>query len=485
MTDTHHPIEIAVATGDGIGPEIMAATLTILEAAGAPLRFAPIELGEKVYARGVLNGIDASAWEVLRRTGVLLKAPLATPQGGAGRPGYKSVNVTLRKSLGLFANVRPVRAYGAFVPSPQPTMDVVVVRENEEDLYAGIEHRQTDDVFQCLKLITRKGCDRIVRYAFEYAVRNGRSRVTCMTKDNIMQMTDGLFHRVFDEIGAEYPDIKKDHMIIDIGAARLATRPTDFDVIVTLNLYGDILSDIAAEITGSVGLAPSANIGQTVAMFEAVHGTAPQIAGKGIANPSGLLLAAVQMLNHLGLADAATRVHNAWLKTIEDGIHPADIYREGVSTEKARTEAFASAVIARLGETPSVLAPVSYVPMEPIRIEVEELAPTHRELVGSDVFVFHRGHVEELVPALERAAGPGLKLVMVTNRGVKVWPNGLPETTTTDHWRCRFETRGTGADRAEITGVLQRLELASVDVIKCEHLFRFDGVAGYSLGQGQ
>jgi isocitrate dehydrogenase len=251
-------VPVTLAHGDGIGPEIMQAVLRVLSAAGARIAPEPIEIGETVYRAGHSSGIAPEAWESLRRTRVLLKAPITTPQGG----GYKSLNVTIRKTLGLYANVRPCVSYAPFVPGAHPSMDLVIVRENEEDLYAGIEHRQTDEVYQCLKLITRPGCEKIVRYAFEYARAHGRRKVTCMTKDNIMKMTDGLFHAVFDKIAAGYPEIAAEHQIIDIGAARLARHPERFDVIVTPNLYGDILSDIAAEVSGSVGLCGSANVGE-------------------------------------------------------------------------------------------------------------------------------------------------------------------------------------------------------------------------------
>ncbi|MEK7854741.1 MAG: NADP-dependent isocitrate dehydrogenase, partial [Acidobacteriota bacterium] len=298
---------VTVAAGDGIGPEIMDATLRILDAAGARLDIEKIDIGERVYLSGNTAGIAPEAWDSLRRTKVFLKAPITTPQGG----GFKSLNVTVRKTLGLFANVRPCVSYHPFVETKHPVMDLVIVRENEEDLYAGIEHRQTREVYQCLKLITRPGCEKIVRYAFEYARLNNRKKVTCFTKDNIMKMTDGLFHKVFDEIAAEYPQIKNEHWIVDIGTAKLADTPEKFDVVVMPNLYGDILSDVAAQITGSVGLAGSANIGEHVAMFEAIHGSAPDIAGHNIANPSGLLHGAVMMLVHIGQPDIAQIVHNA------------------------------------------------------------------------------------------------------------------------------------------------------------------------------
>src|SRR3989344_3050742 len=279
------PAPITVALGDGIGPEIMEASLRILEAGGARLAPEFVEIGEAVWREGHSSGLAPGVWDSLRRTGVFYKAPVTTPQGG----GVKSLNVTIRKTLGLYANVRPCVAYAPFVATRHPGMDLVIVRENEEDLYAGIEHRQTADVVQCLKLITRPGCERIARYAFEFARSQNRRKITCLTKDNIMKATDGLFRRVFEEVGADYPEIAQEHMIIDIGAARIADTPEAFDVVLAPNLYGDIVSDIAAQVAGSVGLAPSANIGERCAMFEAVHGSAPDLAGPGPANPPRLL----------------------------------------------------------------------------------------------------------------------------------------------------------------------------------------------------
>lgn len=486
-TPTPVLIPVTVAHGDGIGPEIMQATLRILDAAGAPLSYEPIELGEAVYRRGVSAGIESGAWDSLRRNRVLLKAPITTPQGG----GYKSLNVTLRKTLGLYANVRPCVAYAPFIHTRHPKMDVVIVRENEEDLYGGIEHRQTDEVVQCLKLVSRPGCERIIRHAFEYARLNGRRKVTCMTKDNIMKQTDGLFHKVFQEIAAEYPDLASEHLIIDIGAARLADSPEIFDVIVTLNLYGDILSDIAAQVAGSVGLAPSANIGQSAAMFEAIHGSAPQIAGQNIANPSGLLLSAVMMLVHLGQPGIAESIHNAWLRTIEDGIHTADIYSPEVSSRKVGTREFAEAVAERLGLEPQRLGPVRYsmgpAPAEKAPELYMRAAAADKQLVGVDVFVHWSGtNPEELAQKLRQASTAQLPLSMITNRGVKVWPHGLPETFCTDHWRCRFHSLPDApVNPANILALLAQLHAQGLDFIKVEHLYTFDGEPGYSLGQGQ
>ncbi|MBX3661331.1 MAG: NADP-dependent isocitrate dehydrogenase [Burkholderiales bacterium] len=474
---------VAVAEGDGIGPEILAATMAVLDAAGARIDWQPIEVGEKVYRSGISAGIAPAAWEVLRRTGLLLKAPITTPQGG----GYKSLNVTIRKTLGLYANVRPCVTYHPFVDTRHPGMDVVIVRENEEDLYAGIEHRQTDEVYQCLKLISRPGCERIVRYAFEYARANGRRKVTCFTKDNIMKMTDGLFHKVFDELGAQYPELEKEHRIVDIGAALLADDPGRFDVVVMPNLYGDILSDVAAQIAGSIGLAGSSNIGDHVAMFEAVHGSAPDIAGQDIANPSGLIQAAAMLLAHIGQGEVATRVQNAWLRTIEDGMHTADI--AGPHTvQKVGTRAFAQAVIARLGQAPEKLKPVQFAAAQGKPAPAPARAPARKALVGVDVFLHWRnGSPDDLGAALNTMATGKLALKMITNRGVKVWPGGLPETLCTDHWRCRFMPADAAApvSHADVVALLGALAAAGLDFIKTEHLCNFDDVPGYSLGQGQ
>jgi isocitrate dehydrogenase len=476
-------VSITVASGDGIGPEIMAATLHILKAAGARVAIEEIEIGEKVFLRGLSSGIEPSAWESLRRTRVFLKAPITTPQGG----GFKSLNVTARKTLGLYANIRPCVAYHPFVRTRHPGMDVVIVRENEEDTYAGIEYRQTEDVVQCLKLISRPGSEKIVRYAFEYARRNQRRKVTCFTKDNIMKFTDGLFHRVFEEIGADYPDIEKEHWIVDIGAAKLADSPETFDVIVLPNLYGDILSDVAAQIAGSVGLAGSANIGERCAMFEAIHGSAPRRAGQNLANPSGLLLGAVMMLVHIGQPDVAEKVHNGWLKTIEDGIHTYDIYKEGTSTKKVGTREFGEAVAERLGQRPEKLKPAVYgvAPARTPAPAARERKPSERTLVGVDVFVNWPGRAEELERRLRPLVKDGLALTTIANRGIKVWPDGFPETMQTDHWQCRFLAGDPATTHTALAGLLARVAAASLDYIKTENLYNFDGQRGYSLGQGE
>ncbi len=476
---------ITIAYGDGIGPEIMKATLRLFEAAGAQLEMDEIEIGEKAYLSGHTSGIRPEDWETIAKNEVLFKAPITTPQGG----GYKSLNVSIRKTLGLYSNVRPVKALHPYVETHHPKLDTVIIRENEEDLYAGIEHRQTQEVYQCLKLITSPGSEKIIRYAFEFAKNSGRKKVTCMIKDNIMKLTDGVFHEIFDEVAKEYPEIETDHYIIDIGMARFANQPEIFDVIVLPNLYGDILSDIAAEIMGSVGLAGSANIGEKCSMFEAIHGSAPDISGKGIANPTGLIRGGLLMLTHLGQGEVAEKIENAWLKTIEDGIHTGDIYKEGQSKKKVGTEEFVDAIIANLGQKPEHFAAVT-VPKEskPVQIKLKGRPREKKVLEGVDVFICEDDrNANSLGEKLQAISKEGvLEIIMITNRGVKVWPDGNPLTFCTDHWRCRFQPKNGGSVSAkDVVNLQSAIVENGLEVIKTENLYTFDAKAGYSLGQGQ
>ncbi len=486
-------LPIVVAKGDGIGPEIMDATLKILEAANVQLDATYIEIGEKAFLSGNTSGITEDAWAAIHEKKVILKAPITTPQG----KGYKSLNVTIRKSLGLFANVRPSISYHPYVKTDHEKMDIVMIRENEEDLYAGIEHQQTDEVTQCLKLISRPGSEKIVRYAFEYAKKFNRKKVTCLVKDNIMKITDGLFHSIFKEISKEYPEIEAESQIIDIASARIANRPENYDVLVTSNLYGDIVSDITAEISGSVGLAGSSNIGQDYAMFEAIHGSAPDIAGQHIANPSGLLQGAIQMLQYFGEAEKAAFLQNAWLRTIEDGMHTADIYNASLSKKKLNTMEFADAVIERLGKNPEHFSIIEF-NSEDTRIQIKETkhAPRKKELVGVDVFIDNKNKdAEALGNSLVDASKDVLKLKMITNRGVKVYPDGMKSTFCTDHWRLRFISKSAekiegqyqynNINAKEVIAIQSQLINSGFDVIKTENLYTFDGNIGFSLGQGE
>lgn len=448
-------VPIAVARGDGIGPEIMQAVLDILEAAGARIDLHEVTVGEAAYAAGETNGISDADFKKLEACRAMLKAPLGTPQG----KGYGSVNVAIRKRFDLFANVRPYLSLEPVVLPKSGKTDMVIVRENLEDLYAGIEHRPTPDTVIGRKVITMSESERIIRAAFEYARANGRKTVTGISKDNIQKFTDGIFfHQVLDEVAKDYPDIEHEFYIADIGIARLGARPQDFDVVVTQNMYGDISSDVVGEAMGSIGLNGSANIGEKFAMFEAVHGTAPLMAGKNTANPSGLLMAAVMMLNYIGQNDVAEKIQNAWLKTIEDGIHTKDIYREddsslleqfkglltgkkNYSTQKAGTKEMAQAVIARLGQKPRILKPVDYssaaggfsMPESGTEKDIGTFFTT-----GADVHVEHDGTAKELADKVQPLLKSGIKLQEIqTARGDTVWPGEI-SAFDTDYMTLRL-----------------------------------------------
>ena len=467
---------IAVAEGDGIGPEIMQATLNILNAANADLEIKKVEVGEKVYLKGIQTGISDETWSTIQSAKAFLKAPITTPQGG----GFKSLNVTIRTALGLYANVRPCVAYSPYVKTKHPKMDVVIIRENEEDLYVGVEYRATQQQYQALKMITQPGCEKIIRYAFEYAKANNRKKVTCFTKDNILKFTDGQFHKTFQTIAEDYPEIENEHWIIDIGAAKLADTPENFDVIVMPNLYGDILSDVAAQIAGSVGMAGSANIGEHGAMFEAIHGSAPRRAGQNLANPSGLILAAVQMLAFLKQGGVAAEIHNAWLKTIEDGMHTYDLYKEGVSSKKVGTKEFAEEVIKRLGQKPSALNPAKYADMDTAALcQVKKPSELKKKFEGVDIFIDFTGSTDEFMSKLKGCNCDIFELEAVYNRGVKVWPGTKAETHCVDCWRCRFKAKSV-CSFTEGLKFASELDQKGLAIVQIQTLLSFDGQAEYS-----
>jgi isocitrate dehydrogenase len=481
--------KIVVSHGDGIGPEIMAATLKILKAAGAKIETETIEIGEKVYKTGISSGISEADWNKIMKHKILLKAPITTPQG----KGYKSLNVTIRKGLGLFANVRPVISYAPVIAGKVEKMDMVIIRENEEDLYSGVEYRVTENTALSYKIITKQGSEKIIRYAFEYARINKRKKVTCMSKDNIMKIADGIFHQTFDEIAKEYPDIATDHYIIDIGAARIAARPQDFDVIVTLNLYGDIISDIAAEVSGSVGIAGSSNIGQDYAMFEAIHGSAPDIAGKNMANPSGLLNGACMMLDHIGQADVACKIRNAWLRTLEDGIHTGDIYNSASSKKKVGTDEFTEALIANLGKAPLSLPKAVLGKAEKISIPAPAISKDKSELVGVDVYIRSAGAIKNATKAVEDVAekasvaskGLALQLKLVTQKGAKVWPNNNSAPIQADGLGLRYLVKDGKTTIDEILSLIKALDKAGIEICSMQNLYNYNGVLGYTKAQGE
>ncbi|WP_264338947.1 isocitrate dehydrogenase [Wolbachia endosymbiont (group A) of Cheilosia soror] len=472
---------ITVAYGDGIGPEIMEAVLSILREAEAEILIDIIEIGERVYSKEWSHGISPSGWKSIERTKILLKSPTTTPQG----KGHKSLNVALRKNLGLYANIRPCISYHPVIENKFDKFDIVVIRENEEDVYTGIEHRLTGDSYQCTKIITKSGSEKICRYAFEYAKKHNRKKVTCLTKDNIMKMTDGTFHAAFDRIAKEYPDIKAEHYIVDIGIARVATEPENFDVIVTENLYGDILSDIVAQTSGSVGLAGSSNIGNEYAMFEAVHGSAPDIAGKNIANPSGLLNAAVHMLIYIGQVGTAKLIYDAWLKTLEDGIHTADLYKEKRSKQKVGTKEFAEAVIDNLGKKPAELiigsGSDSKINLDSKINKVQDNYEQDykvKKLVGSDITLAwdKSSNVDQIVGLFESS---NLQMIAIYSKGLAIWPgNSKPSS---DQITCRFiaNNEKQAITNSGVNNLLIKLEEHNFDVVRMDKLYLYDGKEGF------
>ncbi len=472
---------ITVARGDGIGPEIMDAVLAIIEVSGARLEIEEIEVGEKLYRRGNSSGIDPQAWESLERSKVFLKAPITTPQG----EGVKSLNVTIRKAFGLYANVRPAISYHPYVDTKHPRMNVVVVRENEEGLYAGIEYAYSEQVMSSYKMVTEGGCQRIIRFAFEFAQKNGRRRLTCLSKDNILKISDGIFHKTFDQIAPEYPDIEADHWIVDIGCAKLADTPEKFDVVVTPNLYGDIISDMTAQISGSVGIVGSANIGNGYAMFEAIHGSAPRRAGQNLANPSGLLLGAILMLAYIDQANAANRIHNAWLKTIEDGEHTYDIFRPESSKRKVGTKEFAKAVVARMGEGPHTLQQAKYRGWQSMRLQSPDPGPPRpTTLVGIDVFIQNGTlSASQLGEQIQKQLPPRWRLDLIGNRGTRIWPEGRAQAYLSDIWQCRF--RGDTLRAPDILTLLSSLVEAQFEIRSFVTLLHIDGQRAYALLQGE
>ncbi len=474
--------EVTLIPGDGIGPEVTAATRRILEATGVPLAFEEHEAGASVFRKGLPSGVPEETIESIRRTRLVLKGPLETPVGF----GEKSANVTLRKLFETYANVRPVREMpGVATPFSGRGIDLVVVRENVEDLYAGIEHMQTPGVAQCLKLMSRKGCEKVVRLAFELAVAEGRSSVHCATKANIMKLTEGLLKRTFEEVAREYPQIRAEHIIVDNAAHQLVRFPETFEVLVMSNMNGDILSDLTSGLVGGLGFAPSANLGTEAAIFEAVHGSAPKYAGKDVANPAAVLLSAVLLLRHIGELEAAAKVENALYVTLESGVYTRDVSKTGaVGTQK-----FADAVIANLGKTSERWHAREHrvLRMPSVDPRLDTVRPADRRTAGVDVFVESDLAPASLGSSLEELAlATPFALKMISNRGTKVHPGGSSMTDCVDHYRCRFVPRDAGASVSDgaILDLLSRVAWRHrwMHVEKLEEL---DGKPGWTKAQGE
>jgi isocitrate dehydrogenase len=478
---------VTVIRGDGIGPEIVDVVCRVVEATGAPLKWEPVAAGEAVFLAGDPSGVPPETIDSIRRTGVVLKGPLGTPVGH----GEKSANVTLRKLFETYANIRPVREH-AGVPTPFSGrgIDLVVVRENVEDLYAGIEHMQTPNVAQCLKLISRVGCARIVRAAFELAVAQGRTTVHCATKSNIMKLTEGMLKRTFEAIAPEYPGVRAEHIIIDNLAHQLVRRPEQFDVIVTTNMNGDIISDLTSGLVGGLGFAGSANLGDRAAIFEAVHGSAPKYAGHDRANPTALLLSAIMMLRHLELFTEANRIENALDATLDAGITTADVAPtsgpDGVG-RAVGTRAFGDAVIEHLDAAPRAgVREHAALHLVSVSRRDVDIRPGRRRKVGADVFIETTDTPDVLAERLQRLAAPTVyTLSMISNRGTAVWPPTGAEPDCIDHYRCRFLiTHPLDWSNQSLPDLL--LSISKLyRWMHVERLEEFDGVPSFTAAQGQ
>ena len=477
---------VTLIPGDGIGPECVEATKKVIDATGVKIEWEVRHAGESVFKQGVPSGVPQETIDSIKKTRLVLKGPLGTPIGY----GEKSANVTLRKLFETYANIRPVRELpGVKTPYSGRGIDLVVVRENVEDLYAGIEHMQTPGVAQCLKLISRKGCEKIVRMAFEFARSEGRKSVACATKANIMKMTEGLLKRTFEEIAKEYPDIESWHVIIDNACHQLVKKPEQFDVIVTTNMNGDIMSDLTSALVGGLGFAPSANLGSDVAIFEAVHGSAPKYAGKNVINPTAVLCSGIMMLQYMGEFEAAATVENALIATMEAGTHPTGDVVGYDSPKAAKTTDFADAIIANFGKKPSDYKirerkPIHIYPANPA---LDAVKVKTRRVIGMDYFFESADLPTRVGPDLEKLLeGSPLKLKMMSNRGTQVYPDKGTTIDCNDQQRARLLAIDPKADLtdADLIGVMQKLA-TRVKWAHIEKLQEFDGAPSFTKAQGE
>jgi len=485
-------MKIAVAKGDGIGPEIMDAVLDIFNANKVPLEYEIVDMGKWVFDKGFSNGMTPESQQVIEKLGILFKGPMETPKG----KGVKSINVTARKTWNTYANKRVfISLHGVdtvFSKAGIP-IDITIVRENIEDTYGGIEHMPTHDVALSRRFITRPGSLQVIRYAFEMAKKNGARRITCGHKANIMKLTDGLFLECFQEVAKEYPELKSDDVIVDDLAMKLVVRPQEFDVVVLTNLQGDIISDLCAGLVGGLGFAPSANIGDHISIFEAVHGTAPDIAGKNIANPTALLLSGISMLRHLGLMENAAIIENALLYTLEQGIHTGDFGNKSIPAKN--TTEFARAIINNFGKTPEhgakPILPNMHVTPTLFKIDQNQMmvsddsADEKEYIVGVDMFIESSEQPEYIAKKCLRHGGVKFKLINISNRGTQVWPTGSVYTNLVNQYNARFESiDGTPLIQTDIIGLYVSLS-GDFKIGSFELLNVMNGKKAYSLAQGQ
>ena len=483
-------MKIAVAKGDGIGPEIMDAVLKLFEANKVGLEYIFVDMGKWVFDKGFSNGMTPEAQQTIEELGILFKGPMETPKG----KGVKSVNVTARKTWNTYANKRTFQTlYGVdtvFSKAGIP-IDLTIVRENIEDTYGGIEHMLTHDVALSRRFITRPGSLEVIRFAFEMGRQKNATRITCGHKANIMKLTDGLFLECFYEVAKEYPDLKADDKIVDDLAMQLVVKPQQYDVIVMTNLQGDIISDLCAGLVGGLGFAPSANIGDHISIFEAVHGTAPDIAGKNIANPTALLLSGLAMLRHLGYMENAAIIENALLYTLEQGVHTGDFGDR--SKPALNTTQFTEAIIGNFGKMPKVNAR----PLLPNKPETPAVCHLDRNammvsketsperIVGVDMFIESVEQPEAIARKCVHHGGTKFKLINVSNRGTQVWPTGSRYTNLVNQFNVRFEALNEQPlTQQDVIGLYVSLS-ADYKICSIELLNMWDGKKAYSLAQGQ
>ncbi|WPU96607.1 NADP-dependent isocitrate dehydrogenase [Mucilaginibacter sabulilitoris] len=481
--------KIAVANGDGIGPEIMQAVLKIFEANDVQLEYEFVEMGKSYFDAGHSTGMTAKAKETIETLGLLFKGPMETPKG----KGVKSINVTARKVWNTYANQRDFRTLNGvdtvFSKAGIP-INLTIIRENIEDTYGGIEHLLTYDVAVGRRIITRPGSEQVIRYAFEMARRKGLKKLTCGHKANIMKLTDGLFLETFQKVAPEYPDIEASDIIVDDLCMKLVTRPQTFEAIVLTNLQGDIVSDLCAGLVGGLGFAPSANIGDNISIFEAVHGTAPDIAGKGIANPTALLLSGISMLRFLGFSKNAADIENALLYTLEQGVHTGDFGDRSIPA--SNTTEFTEAIIANLGKVPASGGVFSNTNFEnkashvqPLKNKLTVTSNIKEEMIGVDVFVESKIQPNELAEIAKTVLTDNFELVMISNRGTQIWPTGSIYTELVNEYRVRFEKKaGREITQKELLHIAADFS-ERVKVCSVEFLMNFDGKIGYTLAQGQ
>lgn len=483
-------MKIAVAKGDGIGPEIMEAVLSIFDANKVPLEYEVVEMGKWVFDKGYSNGMTKDAQITIEDLGILFKGPMETPKG----KGVKSVNVTARKTWNTYANKRvfqTLHGVDTVFSKANIPIDLTVVRENIEDTYGGIEHMLTHDVALSRRFITRPGSLQVIKYAFEMARKKGTKRITCGHKANIMKLTDGLFLECFYEVAKEYPDLKADDIIVDDLCLKLVTRPDLFDVVVLTNLQGDIVSDLCAGLIGGLGFAPSANIGDHISIFEAVHGTAPDIAGKNIANPTALLLSGINMLRHLGLMENAAIIENALLYTLESGVHTGDFGDKTIPS--LNTTDFAKTIIANFGQIPKVNAkpilPNMTKTTTHFRLEKNAMMISKEmedeQIIGVDMFIESAEQPNVIAQKCERHAGLKFSLINISNRGTQVWPTGSVYTNLVNQYNIRFESLdGKPVTQHDISGLYVSLS-GDFKICSTELLNTWGNQKAYSLAQGQ